>query len=421
MNKWKSMTFSDAVAINPRVPLIRGEIYPFIEMSTVNSSFRYVSEGKLRQYSGNGSRFQCGDTLMARITPCLENGKIAQYSESKSWQIGYGSTEFIVLRGKNNITDSSFVYYLARSDKVRDYAISQMTGTSGRQRVPTESLKHLSVAIPPLPEQRAIAAVLGALDDKIELNRRMNETLEAMARAVFEDWFVHFGPTRAKMEGREPRLAPELSALFPDRIDDRTGLPEGWKPALLGDVATSENRAVDPAEAAHDMPYIGLEHMPRGSIALSQWASATSVTSQKTRFEKGEFLFGKLRPYFHKVGIAPVDGICSTDIIVIRPVSEEWSAFVLASVSSERIVDFADRTSTGTRMPRTSWKALSRYELALPPSPLAAAYREAVGPMLDGITANIRESHALATARDNLLPRLLSGAIRPHDVEEAGA
>ena len=294
------------------------------------------------------------------------------------------------------------------------------TGTTFRE-LSGAALKRIRIPLPPLAEQRAIAKILGALDDKIELNRRMNETLEEMARAIFDDWFVDFGPTRARMEGREPYLAPEVWRLFPDRIDADTGAPEGWRLGVLGDIAVSEHRAVAPAEVAADTPYIGLEHMPRRSIALSRWGRADQVKTPKLRFDAGEFLFGRLRPYFHKVGVAPFDGICSTTIAVVRPVSQEWSAPVLACISSASFVDFADRSSTGTTMPQTSWEALSRYELAIPPAALAAAYGDAVAPMLDRIVANVRESHALAHTRDALLPRLMSGRLRIGDAEKAAA
>ena len=142
--------------------------------------------------------------MLARITPCLENGKIARYTADADADsnVGNGSTEFIVVRGRPGVTDTEYAFYVTRSQLVRTYAIGQMTGTSGRQRVPPASLAHLDVVVPSLSEQRAIAHILGTLDDKIELNRRMNETLEAMARALFKSWFVDFDPVRAKMKGR---------------------------------------------------------------------------------------------------------------------------------------------------------------------------------------------------------------------------
>ncbi|MHB2149642.1 restriction endonuclease subunit S [Calditrichota bacterium LG25] len=245
MNKdWVILPFAEAVEINPNVPLIRNKIYPFVEMQKIDPSSRIVTPSKLRAFNGGGSRFRNGDTLMARITPSLENGKIAKYKNTEDVPFGHGSTEFIVIRGKEGVTDNDFVYYLMRSDLVRNYAMTQMTGTSGRQRVPVDSLYHLDVPIPPLLEQRAIAHILGTLDDKIELNRRMNETLEAMARALFKAWFVDFEPVRAKMEGRWkrgqslPGMPAHLYDLLPDRlVDSELGeIPEGWDVKPIGEV-----------------------------------------------------------------------------------------------------------------------------------------------------------------------------------------
>ena len=227
--EWPEMPFSQAVQVNPAVRLDRGDIYPFVEMAAVNADSRSAYPSEERPFKGGGSRFQNGDTLMARITPCLENGKIARYRAPDTTEVGHGSTEFIVIRGRPNVTDNDFAYYLTQWDGVRNYAVGQMTGTSGRQRVPVGSLDHLSVPIPPLPEQRAIAHILGTLDDKIDLNRRVNQSLEEMARTIFQDWFVDFGPVRAKLEGREPYLPPELWNLFPNRLTDSElgEIPEG--------------------------------------------------------------------------------------------------------------------------------------------------------------------------------------------------
>ena len=267
--KWQDLPFSEAVQINPTVSLDRGTVYPFVAMASVNAGTRHAFSAERREFKSGGSRFQTGDTLMARITPCLENGKIARYCAPKSSIAAHGSTEFIVIRGRPNVTDNEFAYYLTQSADVRNYAIGQMTGTSGRQRVPTDSLDHLIVSLPPLPEQRAIAHILGTLDDKIELNRRMNQTLEEMARALFKSWFVDFDPVRAKAALRQHALGnhagPDTQScgdgaapgawtverarayldamdlrivdLFPDRlVDSELGnIPEGWEVKTLGE------------------------------------------------------------------------------------------------------------------------------------------------------------------------------------------
>jgi type I restriction enzyme S subunit len=280
-----------------------------------------------------------------------------------------------------------------------------------------KDLSRIQIDVPTKPEQEAIASVLGSLDDKIELNRRMNETLEATARAIFKDWFVDFGPTRAKMEGRAPYLAAAVWSLFPPRLDG-DGKPEGWVFGTLSDVARQTGESVKPEALDPDTPYIGLEHMPRKSIALSDWEGAGKVTSGKLAFRKGDFLFGKLRPYFHKVGIAPIDGICSTDIVVLNARERRAAAFVLTCISQDEFVAFTDRTSDGTKMPRTSWGRMEQYGLCLPSASELEAFNACVEPMLDRIISNIHESHTLAATRDFLLPKLMSGEVRVRDVEK---
>jgi type I restriction enzyme S subunit len=268
---------------------------------------------------------------------------------------------------------------------------------------------------PPLAEdeQRAIAHILGTLDDKIELNRRMNETLEAMARALFKSWFVDFDPVRAKAEGRDPGLPQPLADLFPARlVDSELGeIPEGWEVGKLGDVAEHPRRSIRPEQIEAETPYIALEHMPKQCIALSEWGTGDGLESNKFEFKRGEILFGKLRPYFHKVGVAPLEGVCSTDIVVVVPQSDSWFGFTLGHVSSTVFVDYTNAGSTGTKMPRTNWTDMARYEIVLPPEPVAEAFTRRVRPSVDRIIAGTHLSRTLAGLRDTLLPKLITGEL----------
>ena len=185
---WISYHFSQFVDINPVVKLKQGEKYSFVEMKDIDGKLRYCDSVQERMLSG-GSRFADGDTLFARITPCLENGKIAQVRNLKNG-IGFGSTEFLVFRGKKDISDSDFIFYLSKWDEVRDFAEINLEGTSGRQRVNKDCFSGLKLSLPPLAEQKAIAAVLSSLDDKIDLLHRQNATLERMAETLFRQWFI---------------------------------------------------------------------------------------------------------------------------------------------------------------------------------------------------------------------------------------
>ena len=151
--------------------------------------------------------------------------------------------------------------------------------------------------------------------------------------------------------------------------------------------------------------------MPRRCIALGDWDGFADVASGKSAFKKGEILFGKLRPYFHKVGVAPFDGVCSTDILVLSPKSPEWFGLLLGHASSDALIQFTDLASTGTKMPRTNWSDISSFKVALPPNPIAAAFTKIIQPMLKRIAANIHQSRTLATLRDALLPKLLGGEL----------
>lgn len=442
--EWKIMSFADATQVNPAVPLRKGQEYPFVEMQAVEPSWRDVSESERRVFTSGGARFMPGDTLMARITPCLENGKIARYRPCGGGnEPAFGSTEFIVIRGRDGVTDNDYAYYLTKWQEFRQFAVSQMTGSSGRQRVPASALDNFLVPVPPLPQQRAIAHILGTLDDKIECNRRLNRTLEGIVRALFKSWFVDFDPVidnalaagnpipdelaeraalrqQAAAEYAKP-LSDDLRALFPAEFihtDELGWIPKGWEVGPLSAIATNPRRAVQPSDIAHETPYIGLEHMPRRSIALDAWSQAADVASGKVRFNQGEILFGKLRPYFHKVGLAPVSGVCSTDILVVVPKLDCWHTFVMMLLSSKTFVDYTDQCSAGTKMPRTNWTDMERYSIAMPPKSLAETFQQHTAKALSRIAFAVRQSGKLSALRNTLLPKLLNGEV--HQEERDG-
>jgi type I restriction enzyme, S subunit len=310
--------------------------------------------------------------------------------------------------------DSRFLFYLLGT-----LGLNNWRAGSGQPLLNQSILSSIPAVVPAPTEQRAIAHILGTLDDKIELNRRMSATLEGIARALFKSWFVDFDPVRAKAEGRDTGLPDHLAALFPDRlVESKLGeIPEGWEVGTLGDIADEARRTVEPGQIAPDTPYIGLEHMPRQCITLAQWGYGEGLESNKFQFRRGEILFGKLRPYFHKVGVAPVDGVCSTDVVVVIPTARQWFGLVLGHTSSAEFISYTDAGSTGTKMPRTSWKEMMRYEIILPPAAIAGAFAERIEPAVDRIISGIHESRAIRTLRDTLLPKLISGELRVRDAE----
>jgi type I restriction enzyme S subunit len=277
-------------------------------------------------------------------------------------------------------------------------------------------LRKVALTLPSLVEQETIATVLGALDDKIEQNRRTGQELEGLARTTFKAWFVDFEPVKAKAAGAAgfPGMPHGAFAALPNCLTHSPlgPVPQAWLVGTMGDVGEQRRDQVAPGDVDGEMPYIGLEHMPRRDIALSEWGAAASVTSSKFRFRRGDVLFGKLRPYFHKVGPAPLDGVCSTDIVVIYPKQPEYAAWLVMFVSGDDFVAHTDRSSAGTKMPRTNWKDMAAFAATVPSPALALVFQEWAGPMLDLIAASIHESRKLAALRDYLLPQLLSGRVR---------
>jgi type I restriction enzyme, S subunit len=309
-----------------------------------------------------------GENLRTQKTP------IAFLARGKFWVNNHAH----IVTG-NAQSDTRFLMYALNNADIHGY----LTGST-MPKLTQGNMNRIPILAPLPDEQRAIASVLGALDDKIELNRQMNETLEAIAHTLFKEWFV----------------------------EAATKLSTDWREGTLSEVAENPRRGIQPGEIKSSTPYIGLEHMPRRCIALSDWGHADELESNKFEFERDEILFGKLRPYFHKVGVAPLNGVCSTDILVVRPKTPDWFGFVLGHVSSVELVNHTAAASTGTKMPRTNWNDIARFEVALPPDSLAAEFTATIRPMIDRIIANIHESRTLATLRDTLLPKLLSGELR---------
>jgi len=293
----------------------------------------------------------------------------------------------LVVRSPNQIS-IDYLYWLFLWPQLNRALCATSSGTKILHTAPTR-IEEFRFKLPPFAEQQRIGGFLNALGDKIELNRRMNQTLEATARAIFEAWFA-----------------------------EQERLPAGWAQGTLGDVTLNPRRVKGPSAIPRSTHYIGLEHMPRKSIALADWASAELVESSKFEFRAKELLFGKLRPYFHKVGVAPVDGVCSTDILVISPKQHAYWGLVLFVISSEKLVQYTERAAAGTKMPRTNWADIARFQIRVPPVSVAADFNKLVEPTIDKIIANIHQARTLTTLRDFLLPKLLSGEIRVRDAEK---
>ena len=324
------------------------------------------------------------------------------------------------LRVNHSVADPAFVMRFFKTPEGRHQLLANATqvGVPSISR-PLTNLRTIRLPLPPLPEQRAIAHVLGAIDDKIDLNRRMAGTLEEMARALFTSWFVRFDPVRAKMAGQPTGLPAHIEALFPDAlVDSELGeVPEGWGVGALSDLATAPRSSVDPRGLPPETQYLGLEHLPRRSWAIAERGTTADVESSKSVVSRGDILFGKIRPYFHKVGPSPIDGVCSADILVFKPIEVADYAYVLCLVSSDAFVSYATQVSNGAKMPRVTTTDALRYLLAVPPATIRSAFQMTVLPLVSSLLAACDQSETLTALRDTLLPKLVSGEVRITDPE----
>lgn len=264
-------------------------------------------------------------------------------------------------------------------------------------------IKRMKIVVPPVLVQRKIGSILSAYDDLIENNTRRIAILESMAKAIYREWFVEF-----RFPGHENVKL----------VDSPLGkIPAGWKPTRLGDLAKEVRRGVNPSQVDPETPYFGLEHLPRKSITLGDWGQAKDVQSTKLSFNQGEILFGKIRPYFHKVGVAPVDGVCSSDAIVISPMTDESFGLVLCCVSSEDFVSHATQTSQGTKMPRANWNVLVKYALPTPNARLLERFNTSIRAIVSTLRVLMLKNRNLRKTRDLLLPKLISGQLDVEDLD----
>ena len=433
-SEWSTATIDDIaekVAMGPFGSSIKVETFvsegiPIISGQHLHGSrvddgpgFNFISpEHAQRLANANVMR---GDIVLThrgtigQVAYIPENSKFDRYVVSQS--------QFYIRCDRSKVVPEFVAIYL-RSPEGQHQLLAN-TSQVGVPSIaqPVTYLRTMEIPLPPLPEQRAIADVLGTLDDKIELNRRMNETLEAMARALFQDWFVDFGPTRAKLAGRAPYLPPELWALFPDRlVESELGeIPSGWEvQALPKAVEINPRRSLRKGAVA---PYLDMANMPTQSHTPN--AVVERPFGSGMRFTNGDTLVARITPCLENGKTAYVDflqdsevGWGSTEYIVMRPQPPLPYEFAYCLARSRGFREFAIQRMTGTSgRQRVPAKALAHYEWALPISPqVPEAFGDFVKPLFTRASMLSEESRTLAFLRDTLLPRLVSGEVQMKEV-----
>ena len=357
-----------------------------------------------------------GDVVLAMDRPWIEAG--LKFSPVRKVDLPALLVQRVArLRGSKRL-DTRFLNYVIGCRDFTAHVISIQTGTAV-PHISARQIKEFEFPLPPLSEQRAIAHILGTLDDKIELNRRMNETLEAMARALFKSWFVDFDPVRAKMAGRDPGLPQPLADLFPNRlVDSELGeIPEGWDVGCFGNVVERIRENENPLTSPNTI----FRHFSIPAFDEGRWPKTESgdkIKSHKSRVFPGTILLSKLNPEIERVWLVDMQAddraVCSTEFLVLRPRPPYGVSFVYCLSRSPTFQRELGLLVTGTSKShqRAPAAAILALPLALPPRRLTEEFEMASTTYLRMTQVNRRKSRSLATLRDTLLPKLVSGKLK---------
>lgn len=351
---------------------------------------KFVSEDTYDEWTTRGIPSE-NDVVVTTEAPVGEVGMIRTNDRFLTAQ------RLITLRAGEAL-DPNYLKFCLQYRNTQKQLESYSSGTTVSSFNQTD-LRNTVIPLPSLKEQKNIGKILGDLEKKIENNQDINEILEKISRSLFRSEFINYD-SYDKLKNTECGK-----------------IPESFEVGTLAELIEKKTNGVDEEDMSSSTPYISLKHMPEESVILNKWDDAGDISSRKYQFQRGDILFGKLRPYFCKVGPAQIDGVCSTDIIVITPKKDDiWREYIIFQLSNGSFIDYCDKVSTGTRMPRVSWKDICEYQLPIPTREAVKNFHENVEPILDLIASNIHESNDLKEIRDSLIPRLLSGEVRVNDI-----
>jgi type I restriction enzyme, S subunit len=386
VSEWQEVSLDSVAQINPTESLSKGTLAKKIAMDALQPFTKRPANFELEPYNG-GMKFKNGDTIVARITPCLENGKTAYIDLLDDNEVAYGSTEYIVLREKLGVTDKQFLYYFSISPIFRDVAIASMTGSSGRQRVQTDVVKQHVFEMPPIEEQKAIASVLSSLDDKIDLLHRQNTTLERMAETLFRKWFVE--------EAQESW--EEVSLL--DLVDlvgggtPKTSISEYWDGTIPwlsgGDIATNHKGFV--ASSEKSITQTGLHNssaklLPKFATVISARGTVGKycLLAESVTFSQSNY------------GILPKINDC----------------FFFTYLLINHLVEDLQSAAYGSVFDTITTATFRDAKFQNPPKQMVSNFESYISSIFNKKLTNQQQIQTLEKLRDNLLPKLMSGEVR---------
>ena len=456
MNEWQTLTLADVCTVitdgahqSPKT-VSRGKpmasVKDLTRFGVDLTSARHIATEDFEALVKQGCKPHVGDVLIAKDgnsaldTVCTVDHPLDAVLLSS----------VAILRPDPKCLDSVFLKFYLSSPETIDYLKSNFISGAAIPRVVLRDFKRAEIRLPSLDVQRRIAGVLQSIDSKIDLNRRVNQTLEAMAQAIFQSWFVEFDPVKAKIaakqEGRDPlraamtavsgkadaeldALPPEqyeqlaaTAVLFPDEMEESEygEIPKGWGFRSVADVAEFGRGKVDVSILNEDT-YISTENMLENRGGVSRATSLPSVATVPS-FKTGQILVSNIRPYFKKIWMAHFDGGRSPDVLAFEPIVPQSTEFLYNLMYQDAFFEFMTRTAKGAKMPRGDKDAITGWRFPCPDEALMVYFSEKVRPYYEYINSLKSENDSLAELRDTLLPKLLSGELQvPHAEAEAVA
>ena len=393
-SKWKSMKVSEfAEVIGGGTPDTKNDQY-------WNGIIPWVAPSDLTGYNSvyisHGAKNISEAGLSSSSTKLIPENSVLLSSRAPIGYVALAANPICTNQGfrslvcKKDKIDPLFLYYALKVYKPTLEAYA--TGATFPE-LSGSALKKIEFPVPPVEEQKEISKILYSYDQLIENNTKRIAILEQMAEQIYKEWFV-----RMRFPGFENTKFVK-------------GIPADWEIIQFQKIVYEVRKGIKKGQINPDIDYVGLEHLPVKSLILINWGKGEDIDSDKLRFETNDILFCKIRPYLHKVALAPFNGICSTDTIIMRPLEDLYKYYASMIAISNVFVDFADITSNGTKMPRADWKVLKKFQCLYPGEELLLKFNEIVAPMIEQSQILMNENKILESSRNYLLPRLISGRL----------
>jgi len=398
------------------VPVIRGNNLTLDASRFVDDGFVFVTEEKADEL---GNCDAVVDDLIFTAAGSL--GQVGIIPRNAKYSRYIISNKQLRARIDRARADPLFAFYWLSSPEMVEYIQQRNTGSSV-PLINLSVLRTLPFPLAPLSEQTAIAQILGTLDDKIELNRRMNETLEAMARALFKSWFVDFDPVRAKAEGRETGLPKDIADLFPNIVEEMEGeeIPLGWRSATLSEFCSLNSEVWSKASRPDNIDYVDLSNTKWGKIeAITSYAEEDAPSRAQRIVRRGDTIVGTVRPGNGSYALISQDGLTgSTGFAVLRPQRAEYNELTYLAATAPDNIDRLAHLADGAAYPAVRPEVVAATKVSKAGDNLIKTFSRVCAPILARIAASEGKSRSLANIRDTLLPKLISGELRVKDAEK---